>query len=456
MYKPLILTACAVVATATAIGTGISQRAVADTLTAHAVAPNTPTPVKAEGAVSDQEITDAYLYLLGRLLILRQERLDFETGGFQWNKLVHHAPGGVSWANPNLDVAYSEAWVAVDEKTCVLLSIPRIKGRYYTWQMLNGWGETLLNINERTFPDHPYGQYALCLKGSHTPVPASALRVDLPVKTARVLARVELGSDPDTAVRLQHEFRLSSPGTPQIPPTIQVPLFANKNLPGVEAFDLADAVLDGEPDINPGMEKVRAQLRAVAALARSSENDRRHIQQVIEQQSLPAFAKIARAPGELRDGWIHASTLGNYGSNYAMRTAVDLGGIWANNAGEYTGFVAHGLDGSVVYTQTYPKDSLPQAKVKYFWSITAVDTASFKVIPNVLNRYVINRETGPQPNADGSLTLVFAPRLPGGVPQENWLPTPEGAKYNLTFRFYGPTSEVASGQYFPPPLTRQN
>jgi len=55
---------------------------------------------------------------------------------------------------------------------------------------------------------------------------------------------------------------------------------------------------------------------------------------------------------------------------------------------------------------------------------------------------------------DGSLTLIFAPKLPEGIPESNWLPTPEGKKYNVTFRFYGPTKDVTDGKYFPPPLVR--
>lgn len=116
-------------------------------------------------------------------------------------------PGGVAWANPNLDVAYSEAWVAVDEKTATILEVPAVKGgRYYTWQMLNGWGETVLNINERTFKDHPSGTFALVLKGSNLEVPAGALKVELPSKKSRALVRVELGSNPKEAERLQHQF----------------------------------------------------------------------------------------------------------------------------------------------------------------------------------------------------------------------------------------------------------
>ncbi|MET0808066.1 MAG: DUF1254 domain-containing protein, partial [Pseudoxanthomonas sp.] len=95
----------------------------------------------AAAAPSEQEISDSYIYLLGRLLVLRQEQLDFKEG-FKWNQLVHRKPGEVAWPNPNLDVAYSEAWVAVDEKSCALVTVPKVTGRYYTVQFLNGWGET--------------------------------------------------------------------------------------------------------------------------------------------------------------------------------------------------------------------------------------------------------------------------------------------------------------------------
>ena len=99
------------------------------------------TPVCAQPAarLADRDIVEAYEYMLGRLLVLRQENLDFKEG-FKWNEIIHRAPGGVDWANPNLDVVYSEAWIALDEKSCTLIDIPEIKGRYYTVQILNGWG----------------------------------------------------------------------------------------------------------------------------------------------------------------------------------------------------------------------------------------------------------------------------------------------------------------------------
>jgi hypothetical protein len=114
------------------------------------------------------------------------------------------------------------------------------------------------------------------------------------------------------------------------------------------------------------------------------------------------------------------------------------------------------LDGSKTYTQTYPKDALPASKVGYFWSVIAVDSAKFQVIPNPLNRFLLNKQSGLEPNPDGSLTLAFAPRKPVGLPKPNWLPTPEGQPYNLTYRFYGPSADIENGEWFPPPLVEQN
>ena len=95
-------------------------------------------PTHAE-TISDEQVSQAYIYLLGRLYITRQQQLDFEEG-FKWNEFVHRKPGAVDWPNPNLDVAYSEAWVAVDETSCSIVSVPEVKGRYYVVQILNGWG----------------------------------------------------------------------------------------------------------------------------------------------------------------------------------------------------------------------------------------------------------------------------------------------------------------------------
>ena len=420
-----------------------------------------PQPTLAQSAkMSDQDISDAWIYLYTRLLVLRQQQLDFQEG-FKWNGLVHRKPGAVDWPNPNLDVAYSEAWVAADENSCTIVTVPKITGRYYTVQFLNGWDETLANINERVFPNNSSGEFAICLRGANVPLPAGIKRIDLPVKYSRVLLRVELGENWDEATSLQQQFKFRATGSPRLPDIPKTPVFDLGTFPGVEAFDFADVALDSEPDINPGLEHLAANARDIGrAIKDLAERDR--VANVVKTRALADFAKAAPSLGHgaILNNWARPGVVGNYGLDFIARTLVTQGGIWANVMPEVLYYRA-GADGSggqlsgdSSYTLTFPKEQLPQSFAKYFWSVIAVDGKYFRVLPNPKNRYLINRETHPQYNSDGSLTLYFSAEKPANAPDGNWLPTPKGSLYRLTFRFYGPIDGVANGTYFPPPVVK--
>ncbi len=411
--------------------------------------------------IADQDIGNAYIYLLGRLLVTRQQQLDFQEG-FKWNELVHRKPGAVDWPNPNLDVAYSEAWVAVDESSCTIVSVPKVEGRYYTVHFLNGWGETIANINERLFPKRPFGEFAMCLSGATVAIPEGSTRIDLPVKYSRVLARVELGSDPDAAIALQHQFRFRATGTPKLLDIPKTPIFDLEALPGVEAFEAAEIALDSERDINVGLDALQEKTRAIARAIRDPV-ERAHVAQVIRTR---AFADLGKAGtiighGTVQNGWARPGVVGEYGLDYLARTLVNNGGIWANIKPEvlyYRGSVDQAgaeLIGDNVYTLTFPKDQLPAQYATFFWSVIAVDSVRFRVLPNPLNRFLINNQSKLQYGPDGSLTLYFADQKPADAPDGNWLPTPKGSKYRLTFRFYRPTEGVANGTYYPPPLIKR-
>src|SRR5262245_14697693 len=401
----------------------------------------------------DRDIVEAYEYMLGRWLVLRQENLDFKEG-FKWNEIIHREPGGVAWANPNLDVVYSEAWIAVDEKSCTLIELPEIKGRYYTVQALNGWGEVTVNINERNYPKHPSGKFAFCLKGAKgIVVPKGTQRVDLPSRKSRILMRIEIGANAADAIALQKKVTMKATGKPIIDAAVVKPDFPNNKLPGVEGFDKTEEILASEADINLGMVDVRDKVRAVAKAA-ADPAQRSRIDEVIRKYAIPAFLGEIPKMGKMVNGWIHPRFIGNYRTDYVMRSIANYAGIWANNSKEVIYFTAQGVDGSQTFTQTYPKDALPASKTRYFWSVIAVDGVDFKVIPNSLNRYLLNKQSPLQFSDDGSLTLVFAPKLPEGFPDSNWLPTPNGKKFNMTYRFYGPTKDVADGKYYPPALVR--
>ena len=412
----------------------------------------TPACAQPTARLADRDIVEAYEYMLGRLLVLRQENLDFKEG-FKWNEIVHRAPGGVDWANPNLDVVYSEAWIALDEKSCTLIDIPEIKGRYYTVQILNGWGETTANINERNFQKHPFGKYLFCIKGATPVLPKGTLRVTLPSRKSRLLMRIELGAHPENAIALQKKVTMKATGKPVIEEAVVKPNFTNSQLPGVEAFDKTAEIFASEADLNPGMIDVREKAIAISKAA-ADRTQRARIDEVIRKQAIPAFHGEILKMGKAENGWMHPRVVGNYRTDYVMRTITNYAGIWANNSKEVVYFTAQGLDGGQSYTQTFPKDALPRTKTRYFWSVIVVDSVDYKVIPNALNRYLLNKQSPLQFDDDGSLTLAFAPTLPAGIPESNWLPTPQGKKYNMTFRFYGPTKDVSDGKYFPPPVVR--
>jgi hypothetical protein len=411
--------------------------------------------------LTEQDISDAWIYLLGRLLITRQQQVDFDDEGFVWNQLVHRRPGEVGWPNPNLDVAYSEAWIALDEASFLLVTVPRISGRYYTVEFLNGWGETLANLNERCFPDHPNGLFAVCLEGSNVDIPAGAQRVDVPAKVSRVLLRVELGSNWDDAIALQHQFKFEIVGNPQLPEIPRTVKFDMKHLPGVEAFECAELALQ-EPDLSPGMEQLKANVRAIAAAVKDPA-ERERVDAVVRHKAHVDFAAAAPyiGSGWIRNGWALEACCGNWGKDWLTRTTVNYGGIWANVMDEviyYRGALDRDvlwLDADGSYTLTFPADALPEKYASYFWSIIAVDRQFRHVLPNKLERYLLNKESGVQKSADGSLTLYFAPEKPADAPDPNWLPTGAGKPWSLTFRFYGPRGAVADGTYFPPPLVKR-
>jgi hypothetical protein len=187
---------------------------------------------------------------------------------------------------------------------------------------------------------------------------------------------------------------------------------------------------------------------------------RQHVDQVIRQQAIPEIYKASPTLGDgtVKDGWALPSTIGVYGSNWLLRTLVNLGGIWANTYEEviyYKGFVdpdGKRLNGDNSYVLRFEKDQLPSLYATYFWSVIAVDAIYRRVLPNPLKRYLLNNFSMLAYGQDGSLTLYLGADKPKAGPESNWIPTAKGTGYSLTFRFYRPKGAVADRTFFPPAL----
>jgi hypothetical protein len=412
------------------------------------------------GKPDQKTLADAYTYLLGRALVIRQEQIDRRGDGFAFNAIKYNPLGSADFVNPNFDVAYFEAWFAVDDRTPILLEIPEIKDRYYTAQILDEWGEVIVNINERTFPSKPYGKFALVKPGFSGSIPVDAARIELHSNKAKMLGRVEIKGDPEGAVRLQHLFKATALGTPLIAPPPAISMFDNKELIGAEIFDDVDARLSSALDVAPNAAEMQQRVRAVAAYVATSKDARTAIdgelRGIISQFKADALTKTA----PYLDHWLCANTGGNYGDNYRLRTAANYAGIWANSPGEVVYFIGsrdaneQPLNGGDSYVMHFPADKLPQALVNAYWSVILVGVPDYRVAPNDLKRYNFNNHSELQKEADGSLKIAVGPKPVSGVPESNWLPSAEGKPFSLTLRTYVPKEAAQKCAWTPPPLEK--
>ena len=407
----------------------------------------------------DRTIDDAWTYLMARAFVVRQEHTDFAASSAAYNTIKYNPLGSADFVNPNFDVAYLEAWLAVDDKTAVLLDVPQIEGRYYTAQLLDEWGEVIANINERTMPSRPWGKFALVKPGVTVAIPPDAVRLELHSAKAKLLARVELKGDPEGALRLQRAFKVSTVGMPAVTPAAPIDGFDNKALVGARLFEMAEPLMQSALDVMPRAAEMQQKVRFVARYVGSSADARAAVERRLTETTIPGFQEFAvTKSAPYRNHWIGAGITGNYGPDFRLRSAVNFAGLWANNTDEVIYFAAtrdneeKPLDGSRSYVMTFPRDRLPASAVDGYWSVILVGVPDYRVVPNALNRFNFNSHSALKFEPDGSLRIAIGPRPVAGVPELNWLPSAEGKPFSLTFRTYLPKEEVRAGRWQPAPV----
>lgn len=329
--------------------------------------------------------------------MIRQEHIDLAEEGVDYNVIKYNELGKAEFVNPNLDVAYLEAWFAVDENTPVILEIPKIEGRYYTAQIVDEWAEILYNINERNFPDHPYGQYALCLKGSSPEIPEGALRIDIPSKKAKMLARVERKGDDEGAIALQRAFKIIRVGEPVIEPAVEIPMFTNKELLRTEVFQkpMIEKVIQSAPDAVSSSDDFQKKVLAITNFIEKSEANRETIDAIVKEKAIPHLLLITMGEvrGDSRGGWISTREWLEFGDDYEFRCSCNYAGIWWNSSAEVVYYMGmkdkdgKPLQGDDTYVIHYRPEDLPMNQVDAYWSLTMLSLPDYRVVPNDLERY---------------------------------------------------------------------
>ena len=123
------------------------------------------------------------------------------------------------------------------------------------------------------------------------------------------------------------------------------------------------------------------------------------------------------------------SSVKNYGSaTFYLDNAETADGEW--------------LDGSKNYKLVVP----PNVPIDDFWAITAYDLETASYIREMSKSSIDSSLAGLKKNQDDSVDIYFGPKTPGGK-EANWIPTAEGRRFFLLFRFYGPQKGVFDGSF---------
>jgi len=384
----------------------------------------------------------------------------------------------------NFDTLYSSGWLDLSKEP-VVITVPDTNGRYYLLPMLDMWTDVFASPGWRT-TGTAAGTYLVTPAGwrpdlrdrfaEEFKLPKDTQRIEAPTPYVWVIGRTKTdgAADYDAVHKIQAGYKvslLSEFGKTPRPIEVKIdPSVDMKTPPKVQVDTMSAGVyfayaaellklhpphITDEPiivqmkkiGIEPGKSFDIGKLDPV--VQRALETAPQDGQKLMAWK-IPSLARVA-------NGWsMNTDTMGVYGNYYLKRAIVSQLGLGANlpedaiyplNLGDESG---KPLDGANKYTITFANGAAPP--VNAFWSITLYDQDGFQV-GNLLNRFAVSSWMPFKYNGDGSLDLYFQNESPGKDKEANWLPAPKGA-FNLTMRLYAPKSEVLTGKWNPPPVTR--
>ena len=368
---------------------------------------------------------------------------------------------------PNVDTLY-DVTVLDLRNGPVVLTVPEIRDRYYTFQFVAMNTEAFAYVGTRATGGKA-GSWVIAPPGWDGDLPAGAELISSPTLLVFLLGRLLVLSADDlpTAQAVMAQVNLE-PLTPQAG---EAPSAASLlgTAPGTpqSAADAGAAFFDELGDVlaisPPTSDVDRA---AMARFATIGIGPGRHPAADGTADERAALARgvtegAARVKDELTastdtvNGWRSHSHLGQYGDNFLLRAAIAQAG-WGANVGEESVYITSTQDGNGDdltgarnYVIHFPAGQLPPAKA--FWSLTLYAPDMF-LFDNPARRYAIgDRTPGLQTNPDGSLDIYLQQSAPSGH-EANWLPTPEAA-FVLEMRIYLPEATVLDGTYRLPAVT---
>ncbi len=430
---------------------------------------------------------EAYIYgfpIVDNYRILYSYFADPQSREFKapWNEIHNEArvytPQDTAVQTPNSDTPYSQLGYDLRAEPLVL-TVPAVEaGRYYSLQFIDLYTFNFAYVGSRATGNEA-GSYLLAgpdWQGETPPGIKKVIRSE--TQLGLVLYRTQLFApdDLDKVRAIQAGYKVQTLSsflrTPPPPPAAKLmlipPLSSEKQRNSVEFFRILDFALRFCP-VHPSEKEMRARF---AKLGIDGEG-------MFEPTKLKMDTGTAMRAG-MADAWqafldykkdeldTGKKTSGDaFGTRaflegrYIDRMAGTVLGIYGNSKEEAIYPVYFGdsdgkkLDGTTSrYELTFPAGQLPP--VGAFWSVTMYASPSSLLVPNPIDRYLINSVMLPdlEREKDGSLTIYIQNAAPGwGTPASNWLPAPKG-EFLVVMRLYWPKPEAVNGTWKAPPLKR--
>ena len=356
----------------------------------------------------------------------------------------------------NADTLYVNAWLDLS-KGPVLVETPEMGSRYYTLAFMDLFGKPH-HLGTRTNGGEAR-RYAL-IGPAGGKAPSGYEAVFLPTNIAWMLGRIlaDGKADEKRVIALAKRFKMTGPEETVVAAAARLNPYES-----LAFFRLLNGALATIP-----LPADEAGLMAVFDTAGFGPKAQFDDAKLSASQSLGLGCAVRIGPQALsaqgfrpdlvRNGWMRNTRIDNPGKDYLLRAEMARGGYV--NAQEESIYPAAVMDnkgemltGARRYRMRFAPGQTPP--VNAFWSITAYDLKTSKLVPNALKRYQFgDRTKGAKRDKDGGLT-VYLSATPPPQGTSNWLPTPpEG--YHLVLRMYLPKAEALDGRYAPPPVERLN
>jgi hypothetical protein len=353
----------------------------------------------------------------------------------------------------------------------VILSVPAIRDRYYTMEIVDFMGDNFAYVGMRTTGTEA-GRYAIIGPGWNGELPAGVK--PLPASStpwATILGRTFLKNESDlhAVFAIQDQYQLT-PLSQWQKPNAKPPV-----VPEIwQPFDPKTDSLAEWKTINRAMVEVPPAARDAALVewfgrigigprlaveAQDPETKRGLTRAAVDGRRIIAGAFAGGYLQKQVNGWSYpppATGRPTQTRDWLFRAVQMLAGFVANDPEEaiYINVALDGegnaLSGKNRYEIRFEKDGQP--KVQAFWSITMYNL-QYNLVGNPINRYSLGDRSGMKTAADGSLTIYVQKDSPGADKEANWLPAPEGAFF-LILRTYLPSEDILNQAWQPPSVMR--